>query len=505
MVALLDSKKLRTVFRVLVLIAGLVTIVRWQRGFQEPNAKFDYTHRLTAPTGLNEDKKFFFYLWHLGLYPLATKATIGADTKEEAKRLLREAPKDLVQDIGTTFRSGDRGRTFLYFVDAWQRHDAVNPSVKPANRMAFTFALCALFFSAWAIGWTLRGALLVAVLGSNPFQLFSTYVHENIFSWSITTMILFLAIHLPLFERRRKVPAWYPWAAAIATGLLMAAIKNFRSDPTTMLASVALIYLTMTWRTWKQRALYIAVMFACLQGGTRASVAFLEHKFKQTAEVVTKVGGSAYPGPREYAHEFWHPVWCGLGDFDTKYGYEWQDLTAYRYTLPMLQRMHPDTPFVPYLIQTYYWDQAKVHPVMFFETPGYHELIRKKVLTDIRRDPKWYLDILEKRAERIFERTSAVGLATSQRQFYLSGGLLGILCLPLLLGLLLTRRWTEVKLLLWSTPLSLPAFIIYSDGGMTFFGTFQHFGLFLLVVLAAEALLATWKKRGRGLVARLVG
>ena len=126
MVALLDSKKLRTVFRVLVLVVGLLTIVRWQRGFQEPNAKFDYTQRVTAPTGLNEDRRFFFYLWHLGLYPLATKATVTADTKDEAKRLLHDSPKELFQDLGTTFRSGDRGRTFLYFVDAWQRHDALH-------------------------------------------------------------------------------------------------------------------------------------------------------------------------------------------------------------------------------------------------------------------------------------------------------------------------------------------------------------------------------------------
>ena len=24
-------------------------------------------------------------------------------------------------------------------------------------------------------------------------------------------------------------------------------------------------------------------------------------------------------------HAFWYPVFCGLGDFDTKYGYEWND------------------------------------------------------------------------------------------------------------------------------------------------------------------------------------
>lgn len=479
-----------------MLLAGLAAIVTWQRGFTSPEAKFDGTQRPTGPTGLNEDRRFFFFLYHLGLYPVATKAALRADTKTEAERVLHAYPEVLFQDMGTTFRSGDRGRTFLYFVDAWLRHDAITPSVKPANRYAFTFALCALFTAAWAIGWTARGALLVALLGSNPFQLWVTYVHENIFSWPITTMVLFLAIHLPLLERKREVPSWYPWAAAAVTGLLMSVIRNFRSDPTTLLAAAVLIYVTMSWRTWRTRLACSALLVASLAVGSRAGTAYLEHKFTKAAAAVAAVGGSAYPGPREYAHEFWHPVWCGLGDFDTKYGYEWQDLTAYRSALPTLQRQNPGLEFVPYLIQPRFWDAQKVYPVMFFETPGYHDIIRNKVLGDIRRDPKWYLEILQKRVERIFERTSPVGFATADRQFYASGRLVGLACIPLLFVLLLTRRWTELKLLLFSTPLSIPALIVYSDGGMTLFGSFHVFGLFIGVSLAAETLGAHWRKHG---------
>ncbi len=494
----LNPRALRRGWRVLVLVVGLFSIVSWQRGFAKPTAKIDSSQRVTASTGLNEDRKFFFFLWHLGLYPVATKAPIKADTKAEAQRILQEGPKTLFQDEGTTFRSGDRGRTFLYFVDAWQRHDAVTPSVKPANRYAFTFALCALFFSAWAVGWTWRGALLVWLLGSNPFQLFVTYLQENVFSWSITTMILFLAIHLPLFDKRLRAPSWYPWAAAAATGVLMAIVRNFRSEPTTMLAGAMLIFLTMGWRPWKVRGAAILVMLVTVWVGSKASVSYLEKKFVRAAETVSRVGGSAYNGPREYAHEFWHPVWCGLGDFDTKYGYEWQDLTAYRYTLPALQRMHPDITFVPFLIQPRHWDEAKVYPVMFFETPGYHDLIRRKVVGDIKRDPKWYVDILEKRIERILERTTPVGLATAEKHYYLSGGLVGLACVPLLLLLLVTRRWTEVKLLLFSTPLSITPFLIYSDGGMTCYSCFHVFGLFILLLLGWEAVASGWKRFGRG-------
>lgn len=496
-VSRLDAKKLRMVGRVLVLVFGLWTIWTWQKGFTLPTAKIEATQRVTASTGLNEDRKFFFFLYHLGLYPVATSAKITADTKAEAKRILVEEPKTLFQDQGTTFRSGDRGRTFLYFVDAWFRHDAVTPSVKPANRYAFTLALCALFVSAWAIHWTLRGALLVFLIGSNPFQLYVTYVQENVFSWSITIMTFFLAIHLPLFERRGKVPPWYPWVAALLTGVLMAIVRNFRSEPSVMLAGAMLIFLTMGWRPWKVRLGAIALMLACVFAGQKLSVSFLEKKFEKTAAVVTKVGGSAYNGPREYHHEFWHPVFCGLGDFDTKYGYEWQDLTAFRYALPTLEKMHPDLKFVPFLFQPRTWDAAGVYPVMFFETPGYHDIIRKKVVGDIKRDPKWYVDILEKRVDRILERTSSVGFATNERNFYLNGGLVGYACVPLLLLLLVTRRWTEVKLLLFSTPLSIAPLAIYSDGGMTYYSCFQLFGFFIMLLLVWEAVRARWKRYGR--------
>lgn len=502
---LFEPRRLRLVARIAVLVLGLTLIVSWQRSFTKPAAKIDTSNRVTASTGLNEDRKFFFFLWHLGLYPVATKAKIGSDTRAEAQRILQEEPKTLFQDEGTTFRSGDRGRTFLYYVDAWQRHDAVTPSVKPANRYAFMFALCALFLSAWAVGWTLRGALLVLLLGSNPFQLFVTYLQENIFSWSITTMILFLAIHLPLLDKRLRTPRWYPWAAAIATGTLMALVRNVRSEPTTMLAGALLVFASMGWKPWKTRGLLVLAMLVSLWLGSKASTAYLEAKFHRTAGTVANVGGSAYNGPREYAHEFWHPVWCGLGDFDTKYGYEWQDLSAYRYALPALQRMHPSLTFVPFLYQPRHWDEAKVYPVMFFETPGYHGIIREKVLGDIRRDPKWYVDIIGKRVERILDRTVPVGVATAEKSYYVSGALLGWLCVPLLLVLLATRRWAEAKLLLFSTPLSIPPLLIYSDGGMTCYSSFHLFGLFIVVLLASEAIAGSWKRYGRTECLKLLG
>ena len=57
------------------------------------------------------------------------------------------------------------------------------------------------------------------------------------------------------------------------------------------------------------------------------------------------------------------------------------------------------------------WDAAGKYYRTPYELPHYEEVIRDKVLGDIRRDPVWYLGILWKRAGRILTETSPVRLA----------------------------------------------------------------------------------------------
>jgi hypothetical protein len=512
MMALMMAKvfrpgRLRLLLRVLVLVAGLLTIRSWQGAFMGKGAKIDGTQSVTASTGINMERKFFFLLYHLGLFPVASDLPPQADTKDEAKRLFTQHPEKLRQDEGSTFRSGDRGRTFLYFVDMWTnpKASAITPSIKPAHHLAFTIALCSLWIAAWAIGWLGRGALLVALIGSNPFQLYTTYGQENVFSWPITTMTVVLAIHLPLLEKRVRDVRWYPWAAAALTGVLVAFVRNFRSEPTVVLFGASLIYLTITWKPWRMRIACIAIMFATLWVGTRVSTGYMERRFFKAQAAVAAVGGSAYTGPREYFHEFWHAVFCGLGDFDTKYGYEWQDLVAYAYAKPRLEKANPGLTLYMNAIQPRSYDAAGIYPIFFSETPGYHDLIRDKVLGDIKKDPKWYAGLLESRVERILETTSRVGFATAQKQYYANGTLVGWACVPLLLLLMLSRRWTELKLLLFSTPLSIAPLCIYSDRGMSYYSCFHVFGAFIILSLAGETMRRSWTTASRRWLAELGG
>lgn len=488
---------LRRAPRLLVLVVALAAIALWQVGFTAKGAVIDQGSKVTAATGINREQQFFFFLYHLGLFPLATDAPIKADTKDEARRLLHEQPEQLKQDEGSTFRSGDRGRTYLYFVDAWVRHDAIRPSLVPAHCLAFIVALSALFTAFWWVRRSWHGALLVLLLGSNPFQQFAIYGQENVFSWTITTMVAALALVVPLLwpltETRTR---WYPWVAAAGSGLLVALVRNVRSEPTVVLLGSVLVILTMTWATKRKRAAMIGVLALTFWLGGFVSRQLIDRRFQKTAAKVAEVGGSVFTGPRYYYHEFWHVIWCGLGDFDTKKGYEWNDANAFRYVVPRLQAMHPEEK-----LRVYHWiertyDAQGKYPVFIGEISGYHDIVRDKIVGDIKSDPAWYVDILAKRVKRTLDSTTPVGFAHAREGLFVSGRLLGWMWPPLLLVVLFLRRWDYAKLLVFSLPLSITPIAIYSDRGMTNYSTYHVFAVFVVLVAAAEGL-RTWRRLRR--------
>ena len=477
--------------RVAVLVAGVVAIVSWQAWFATlPGQSFVSSHRVTASVGIQAEPRFFFYLYHLGLLPLATNAPIEHDTREEAKHLLNARPNDLIMEWGLTFASGDRGRVYLYYVDALLHRNRVNPSLRAANALAFSLALVGVFAAFWWIGRPGFGFLLVLLFGSNPFQLDAIHGAENVFSWSITAMLALLALHVPLVVDR---PRTFRSIAltAIATGLLMATIRQVRSEPMTMLLSPILVYVTMRGATLKERLAPIFLCLLCFGAASRLYGAALEAKFHRTQQIVQSVGGIPFPGPFVQYHEVWHPIWCGLGDFDTKYGYAWDDRRAYAYVLSVLEARagHKLDLRPTFWAQSKSYDAKGRYPIPFFElAPGYHDIVRQKVLSDIRRDPGWYLDILKKRLRRILTETTPVAVALGETRLAFGAQWFGPACVALALALAVARRWEDLKLLAFAAPLSLGALLIYSDKGMTSYTSFHLVGAALFASLALEGL-----------------
>ncbi len=490
------ASRAKLIARIAVLVLGLWLIKDWQYGFLDPHAEIDTRYQQRAATGMNEEQKFVFFLHHLGIFPLATDAPIRSDTKEEAERQIREEMPSLKMDWNATFRTGGgRGRVYLYLWDVWRRGDSLKPKLEPAQTAAFTFALMLVWAAFWWMRRSPAGAALVVILGSNPFELFHLHkelavmMRENIFAWPIIAMMLLLAINVPLMTRKPppRMPRWYPYAAAVSSAMVLACVRMIRSDATTLALSVVLVCATCTQLRRLDRVKLTAAFLVAFFVANRSVMALLDHKAKVTSELLASHGGVPYNGPVVHDHIFWHAVFCGLGDYDKKYGYAWNDEVAYRYALPKMKELHPEHPdLAPRETQPWSYDRAGKYAVMFEEIPPYDQIIKEKVLGDIKKDPRWYYEILKKRARRILAETTPVAIAFNDAHYEVGGPLLGWLCLPLAAFLALTRRWFHLKLLAFSLPLSISALIIYSDKGMTFYGCYHLFGAFVFALLAGE-------------------
>jgi hypothetical protein len=488
----------------LVLTLGLVLIPAWQSRLTGPELVAPPTYANAAATGIHYEPRFFFFLYHLGILPLVTDAPIRSDTKEEALRQIREEGRSLkVEEMGT-FRSGDRGRVYLYYPWAWFEHDALQPHLLPGNLIGFSAALMAVWVAFWALGMSGLGAIAVLLLGSNPMMLFSMYKQDNVLGWPIAVAMIILGAHMPLlFDAYGHARKRWAWAIPIGTGIFIALMRTVRSEPTLMAASALLAYLAMGGVDWRRRLSFSFVFVGVLAVASAGSSRWMLHKFEVAERTMEQAGGEPYPGPRVLYHEIWHPIYCGLADYDTKYGYMWDDRVAYRYARPILLekygvRMPPIRPDA-WGNSEEFWDPQHKYPIFVHEVPHYHDVIRDKVVSDILHDPKWYLGILGKRVERILKETTPLSVQIAKdAPLQSSSPLFGPLCVALAALLALTRRWSWLKLLVFTLPLSAPAFVIFSGKGMTYYSTYHIFGFVIFCRLVADGAHA-WLTRPRRL------
>jgi hypothetical protein len=418
-----------------------------------------------------------YFLYYLGIYPVVANdghQRMREDPgyrkfqREAAERVIAERGETLSMESGWTIRAGDMGRTLLYLPYAWWSGGARNPRVAPTHAVAFTLALAGLYAAFWWVRDPVLGALAVALLGSNPYQLYEVHARENIFGWSITAGLLTLALSLPLLQRRRA--GRRAWVLPLSIGALLGSVRQIRPEPVAILAAAAAACLLLSRSSWRRRAALCAVLLASFFVTTSLWSAFFDHKFEEARQVVASAGGNVYQGPRDRYHTFWNPLWCGLGDFGQKYGYEWRDKAAAHYAAPIMRKRYQQLRREPdwrYL----YWD------------PVYDEVLREKILHDITHDPLWYLGVLARRVGRVLAWTTPLRLAIGPWWIGLPWN--GLATLPLFAMLAWTRSWPLLKLAAFPLGTSLPAVVVFAGTvpGQTYMNWFHVIGA--AVVLAA--------------------
>ena len=506
-----------------ILAAGCVLIPLWQHSFARRPWALDIGFRHGASSGLQHRRDgeapdyyprralsadgvpqgvqaplpFLYFYHYLGLYPVATE--LDPDeldySRDGARRLLATRGDTLVMEIGHTVRSAEPGQLLLYLPDVWLHGNVRAPRARIGHGMLFVLALLALYVACWAVRRPLLGILLVLLLGSNPFQLYEVYRHENVFGWMITTGILLLALHLPLLGPRRP-RALALWAAPLAAGVVLATVRQVRPEPVALLASAGLCCLLVAGVRWRVRLALAAVLLVSFFGVSKAWECYFERLFDRAFATVKAAGGHPYTGPRQHYHMGWHSVWCGLGDFAQDRGYDWDDNVAKDYARPILEEKYGEI-MPPWHTTTgtpidEYWDDARKYYKMPHEVPHYATVVRDKVLSDIARDPAWYLGVLARRVGRIGARTTPLSASLGGER--LSFAAHGALIVPVVLVLLVLRGWALLKLVLFLLPLSAPALLIYCDQGMCHYSCFHLVAAAVALCLLVEAALWAFSK-----------
>lgn len=444
---------------------------------------------VTASSGAYQPPVFTYGLYYWGLFPvypvrsLLPKEFLSDDlfySKKGADLIMEKYGNALRTEYEVNIRFGDLGRNYLPYFQALIKRSPKDVSFKFANSVFFIFSLLALFIVFWWHNRGLLGMLLVAFLGSYRPQLFEVYQNNNIFGYLITVTIMMSALFLPvIFDSALK--KWMQVAICLISGALLAAFYSIRTEIIAIIFGLvfALIFykrIRFIQRIWLIIFLLTAFFCAELAYGN-----YFEHKFKEASVVVSKKGGDAYSGNRMKHHPFWHSIWCGLGDFDGKYGYDWYDVTANNFVESRFREEYGEKIFGG--IDT----TSSAFVYYFHLLPEYEIFLRDKVIKDITKDPLWYAGILMKRCMTIAVYAAAYKLhfiGLSARFIYL-----GIPCLLVFILLLFIKRWEYIKLAIFSFSTASIAFFVYSGMGTPLYFTGHLYCLGITMYVLIKVLL----------------
>jgi hypothetical protein len=291
---------------------------------------------------------------------------------------------------------------------------------------------------------------------------------------------LVFALHVPLIWGRPRRA--YVFAMPIVTALLLASVRQMRTEPVLIAGSVLLTYVFVA-QPRLQRAVMCSSFVIVFGLASSLWSRWFDAKWEEAQRVVAEAGGHPFPGAREKHHLVWHPIWCGLGDFGEDKGYRWDDRVAAQYALPLLASKYgvevPKWDPSSYVIADTFVDPGKRYYQVPFLLPHYTDVVRDKVLADIKGDPLWYFGVLLRRAWRVLAETTplsiAVGAYAVRIPFH------GLFALAIAVFALAKRRRALALSFVFLLPLSTTAIAIYSGGGVPNYGCYHLVPAALLV------------------------
>jgi hypothetical protein len=492
----------------------LVALPLWQRSFYGAKAESTRQWAALGVNGSYNDKEFLYFLYYLNLFPVASELFFEHQNQlevrsfripsefqslESARGIIHNQGRTLVMDLNQTIRFGDWLPPYIYLVSSYIKGLSGTPKIRPVSAIYFVISLAFLLAVSCRHGLAIPGIVAMALIGSNPMQVFEIYIHyDNVFSFQMSTALLVFAIGLS--EILSHNSSWKRHILHVSvSAAFIASAWQIRPESAAILGVHALLLLAAKRLRFGTRLALIAMLFALVWLGDQSWGVFFRHKIDVAKQVVADAGGNVIAGPVVQHHILWHNLWCGLGDFDEKYGYVWDDRKAFDYAESILRRRGIDfgprgtEGFEQYYYTTRFWDGAKKYPVKPEDIPEYIGTIRDKILSDISNDPLWYLEILRKRLLYILFQNTPVRVAWGGSHYDLASSAQGgLILIGATVFQLLVREWRMI-LMLWAPMFAASsALLVWAKGNAGNYSV-AHLLAIALVVAWISELVFRWR------------
>lgn len=406
-------------------------------------------------------KQFIYFYYYTGYFPLATQHQNLTYSKQAAKKEIKEHGHELIMEYKHWSRLGEHARIFAFLPNAWIHGSPDHPSLNLFNALMFTLALLVFFRGTWTIKSPLLGLLACLLILATPYYHYEVFTNQNIFGLLHCTFFFVFGIMLPfLFKTNHTLIQLY--VSSLLAVCLISFCSEIRNEISIVMISLLFLIAYSYSFNLLQKITCLGMILLSFWGTKKYIQTWFDSKFEQTASLVTSAGGHVYTGGRIAGHQIWHNVFCGLGDFDTKYNHAWDDRTGYKFALPILKnKFNMNVPYSGGYQTDLFYDSSKLYYIKFDEILPYESIMKNEVLRSIQHDPFWYVQILLNRCWIILKTTLPFPNA-------------GWLIFPLMVFLWYKKEWVSLKIILVCLPLSAVSLLIYSGRGATYNSVYPY-------------------------------
>lgn len=350
-------------------------------------------------------------------------------TDEAAKSLLKRIKQNPdIKEVDVLLGPEELGISFLTILSAMVRGKFYPVTIKNINLVIYMLGILLLFFSLLQVKRYFLSIVLPLVLMFHPSLLgifggtvhsspgiFSMVYLENHIIYPLLALIIISAIYIPfLFDCKLSTCSY--WLRVGMSLVLLCFFVLIRGLALPIIGSIffaLLVYnpenLSFKKVIWKNliKAVLVVVCFFAFKG----LVIFGLKQFQfYSAKKLNLPLSQEQIAKSDFSHAIVHSLWCGLGDFGSDKGYEWNDRAAYKFAIDrdeilrkgerdQIEKCRFGAVFRRYY--TFGLREDYTFSDVFFAANRYNKIIGDKVFADISGDILWYLKILGKRISRI--------------------------------------------------------------------------------------------------------